>query len=84
MKIGLSTTTIEPSLTHGHIDGIGVYTQNLLSEYQKLNQQVMPVIFPPIRNRKVKPELPQSLVFSCPYSIASLTALFPPLSDVLN
>ena len=30
MRIGLSTTTIEPALTNGKIDGIGVYTRALL------------------------------------------------------
>ncbi len=84
MRIGIGTTTIDPSLTHGHIDGIGVYTRNLLAEYQRLNYQVIPVMFPSIRNLSVKPQLPQSLVFPYPYSIESLTALLTPLGAILN
>ena len=31
LTVGLGTTTIEPGLTGGHVDGIGVYTRALLS-----------------------------------------------------
>lgn len=34
MRIGLSTTHLEPAVNHGRIDGIGVYTQQLLHGYQ--------------------------------------------------
>jgi alpha-1,3-rhamnosyl/mannosyltransferase len=30
LRVGLGTTMIEPALTGGHLDGIGVYTQALL------------------------------------------------------
>ena len=30
IRVGLSTSTIEPTLTHGRLDGIGVYTNALL------------------------------------------------------
>lgn len=30
IQVGISSTKIEPSLTHGHVDGIGVYTAALM------------------------------------------------------
>lgn len=38
MKIGISTTSIEPHLTGGKRDGIGVYTDNLISSLSKLDE----------------------------------------------
>ncbi|MGB6976538.1 MAG: glycosyltransferase family 1 protein [Gammaproteobacteria bacterium] len=37
MRIGISTTTIDPLITQGRMDGIGVYTQNLINYLQKQN-----------------------------------------------
>ncbi len=37
MKIGITTTSIEPHLTGGKRDGIGVYTDNLIASLSKLD-----------------------------------------------
>jgi glycosyltransferase involved in cell wall biosynthesis len=41
MRIGISTTTIDPLITQGQMDGIGVYTQNLMNYLQKQNISVV-------------------------------------------
>ena len=46
MRIGLSTTMLEPSLTRGHIDGIGVYTKHLLQGYRDRGYHVEGRSFP--------------------------------------
>jgi len=53
LKIGLSTTTTEPALTGGHIDGIGVYSQALLRELPQQGVAVAPWSFGPARQLTV-------------------------------
>ncbi len=40
MRIGLSTTTLEPAINKGHLDGIGVYTSRLMEGYVAFGHQV--------------------------------------------
>ncbi|MBS1187392.1 MAG: glycosyltransferase [Burkholderiaceae bacterium] len=47
MRIGLSTTTIEPALTQGKIDGIGVYTRALLQGLPEHGCDVTGFAYPP-------------------------------------
>jgi alpha-1,3-rhamnosyl/mannosyltransferase len=47
MKIGLSTSTLEPYHNRGHIDGIGTYTAHLLDGLKKLELEVVGYAFPP-------------------------------------
>ncbi|SFU88623.1 hypothetical protein/alpha-1,3-rhamnosyl/mannosyltransferase [Pseudoduganella namucuonensis] len=52
MRIGLSTTTIEPALTGGRLDGIGVYTRALLRHLPAAlpaGGAVLPLSFAPVR-----------------------------------
>lgn len=51
MKIGISTTTIEPALTGGHIDGIGVYTNALVTGLPAFGCEVRGMSFPPFSFR---------------------------------
>ncbi|WP_295990482.1 glycosyltransferase family 1 protein [Rugamonas sp.] len=44
-RIGLSTTTIEPSLTGGRLDGIGVYSRALLEHLPAAGCAVVPYSF---------------------------------------
>jgi alpha-1,3-rhamnosyl/mannosyltransferase len=46
MKVGLSTTMIEPALTGGRVDGIGVYTRALQQHLPALGAQVQGFSFP--------------------------------------
>lgn len=47
MRIGLSTTTIEPALNGGRLDGIGVYSQALLRHLPPQGGSVLPLSFAP-------------------------------------
>jgi len=76
MRIGLSCNTIEPLICGGKLDGIGVYTQKLAQELEKAGETVVPVIFPPLKNRNLVPQLDQALMMSQPYTLgAGLSAL---------
>ena len=45
MRIGFGTTALTKGMVSGHIDGIGVYTRNLLEELDKLNVEKTVVNF---------------------------------------
>lgn len=77
MKIGIGSTKLEPSISHGRIDGIGVYVQNLLQQYNKLGLNVLPISFPPAQNPWRKTRLHQSMHFTAPYSLTTIAALTP-------
>ena len=47
MRIGLSTTSIEPALTHGSVDGIGVYTRALLEGLPQSGCKITGFSYPP-------------------------------------
>jgi alpha-1,3-rhamnosyl/mannosyltransferase len=50
IRVGLSTSMVEPSLTKGHLDGIGVYTTALLSGLPASGCAVQGYSFPPLMN----------------------------------
>ncbi len=77
MRIGIGTTKIEPTVCHGNIDGIGVYVQNLLHYYKKLQLDVLPISYPPLIGQH------KTTSFCLPYSLATLAALTP-LKSLLN
>jgi alpha-1,3-rhamnosyl/mannosyltransferase len=47
LRVGLSTTTVEPVLTGGRLDGIGVYSQALLRHLPQAGCPVQPLSFAP-------------------------------------
>lgn len=47
MRIGISTTTIEPALTGGRLDGIGVYSRALVRRLPRQGCAVQPYSFAP-------------------------------------
>jgi glycosyltransferase involved in cell wall biosynthesis len=49
LRVGLGTTMIEPELTKGHLDGIGVYTQALLRHLPQAGCEVLPFSWPRAR-----------------------------------
>lgn len=71
IKVGLSTTMIEPLLTGGRLDGIGVYTQALRQYLPGFDCQVQGFLFPPLSR-------PQARGFSSgqalryPYEVTAL------------
>lgn len=50
MQVGLSTTKMEPVLTHGHLDGIGIYTNTLMQALPHYGCQVQGFSFAPFGN----------------------------------
>ena len=46
VRVGLSTTMIEPAFNHGHVDGIGVYTSALMAELPGAGCEVQGYSFP--------------------------------------
>lgn len=47
LRVGVSTTTIEPVLTHGRLDGIGVYTSALVQGLPRYGCDINGYAFPP-------------------------------------
>lgn len=73
MRIGLSTSVIEPTFSNGRFDGIGVYTSQLKSGFQSSGQVVQGLSFPKLAfSQQV---LTEGKRFSLPYSIAAATSL---------
>ena len=70
-RIGLATTTVEPSLTHGHLDGIGVYSKALLEHLPAAGCTVQGFSFPSLRSRGAR--LPFSVGRRMPHAFATLT-----------
>lgn len=76
MRVGLGTTMIEPGLTGGRLDGIGVYTQALLQHLPQAGCDVTGFSWPRLRGAdggiSVGQAMPQS------FEAASLVDLFTP------
>lgn len=75
LRVGLGTTAIEPALTGGRLDGIGVYTEALLRHLPQAGCTVVPFSWPRARGAatlSVGQALPQS------FGQASLTDLITP------
>ncbi|MYM40216.1 glycosyltransferase family 4 protein [Duganella qianjiadongensis] len=47
LRVGLSTTTLEPALTGGRLDGLGVYSRALLQHLPAAGVEVLPFSFAP-------------------------------------
>jgi glycosyltransferase involved in cell wall biosynthesis len=74
MRIGLSCNAIEPTFSQGKLDGIGNYTQELYQQLKASNDQVVPAIFPHLKNLKPTCELPNAFCFKAPYALAAAAA----------
>ncbi|UGQ45782.1 glycosyltransferase family 4 protein [Massilia endophytica] len=59
-RIGLSTTTTEPGLTGGRLDGIGVYSRALLRYLPQVGCAVQPYSFGPAASLTVGKPMPSS------------------------
>jgi alpha-1,3-rhamnosyl/mannosyltransferase len=51
LRVGLGTTMIEPALTGGHLDGIGVYTQALLRHLPQAGCELATYSWPRVRGQ---------------------------------
>jgi alpha-1,3-rhamnosyl/mannosyltransferase len=76
MRIGLSTTTLEPSLNKGHLDGIGVYTNHLLNGFLARGYHVEGRSFPKfLKSRTAYPLVTGKPFFGSFISLASMALL---------
>jgi glycosyltransferase involved in cell wall biosynthesis len=81
LRVGLSTTTAEPALTGGRLDGLGVYSRALLEHLPHAGVEVLPFSFAPpgdARRLTVGRALPLS------FPLATLGDLILPSSVHLN
>src|SRR5437764_9975353 len=51
LRVGLGTTMIEPALTRGHLDGIGVYTQALRRHLPQAGCELTTYSWPRVRGQ---------------------------------
>lgn len=78
MKIGISTTTIEPALTGGHIDGIGVYTNALVTGLPAFGCEVRGMSFPPFPSQRGLAPFVAGEAFSHSFIVSSLRDILSP------
>jgi alpha-1,3-rhamnosyl/mannosyltransferase len=81
LRVGLSTTMVEPSLTGGRFDGIGVYTRALLDHLPAAGVDVLPFSFAPpggLQQLSVGRALPLS------FPVATLGDMILPASAYLD
>lgn len=76
MRVGLGTTMIEPGLTGGRLDGIGVYTDALLRNLGGAGCAVTPYSYPRLRGDAAAISVGQALPQS--FESATLTDLLTP------
>lgn len=73
MKIGLSTTSIEPGRTGGMLDGLGHYTQHLRDGLRAAGHEVVGYSFPPLLGGRGT--LREGLPMPAPFSLMAAAAL---------
>lgn len=83
MRIGLSCTTIEPALTKGKIDGIGVYTQVLLDQLIQLQHQVKPFSYPSLKNWIKTSSYTDGKIFPLPYQASTIASFLTPSTRLI-
>jgi glycosyltransferase involved in cell wall biosynthesis len=76
MRVGLGTTMIEPGLTGGRLDGIGVYTRALLEHLPQAGCEVSPFSYPRLRGDAGAISIGQAMPQS--FEAASLVDLLTP------
>ena len=76
MRVGLGTTMIEPGLTGGRLDGIGVYTRALLEHLPQAGCEVSPFSYPRLRGDADAISIGQAMPQS--FEAASLVDLLTP------
>lgn len=74
MRIGLSLTTLEPRISEGKVDGIGMYTKNLYETFMRRNEHITPFSFPNTKE-KLTPAFPNGRLLNYSYSLSTLGSL---------
>lgn len=75
IKVGLSTTTIEPAITDGRLDGMGVYTQALINGLPFAGCKVTAYAFPFLTKRSLAKRFSLSTALPFSYPVLSLRDL---------
>ncbi|HJW56691.1 MAG TPA: glycosyltransferase family 1 protein [Burkholderiaceae bacterium] len=78
LHIGLSTSTIEPALTHGRLDGIGVYTKALLQGLPAAGYTVTGFSFSPFGQSKAEQRFSVGHAMPQSYPVLSACDLLTP------
>jgi alpha-1,3-rhamnosyl/mannosyltransferase len=72
LRVGLSATTIEPALTKGHLDGIGVYTSALACGLPEQGCDVQGFSFIPSGKRALSKQLSISRPMTMPFPLTAM------------
>jgi glycosyltransferase involved in cell wall biosynthesis len=79
MHIGFSLTTLEPAISQGKIDGIGMYTKNLYEALLRRNEKITPFSFPNTKG-KMTSAFPNGRLLNYSYMLSTIGSLLSPLS----
>lgn len=79
MRIGLSLTTLEPTISQGKIDGIGMYTKNLYETLLRRHEDITPFSFPNSKEKNIS-AFPRGRMFNYSYSLSTLGSLLSPFT----
>lgn len=79
LRVGLSTTTIEPVLTQGRLDGIGVYTNALMRGLPAAGCTVNGYAFPPLGAPALRQQFAAGAAMSWPFTVSSMQDLLLPV-----
>lgn len=79
MRIGLSLTTLEPTISQGKVDGIGMYTKNLYEALLRRNENITPYSFPNTKKKFIS-AFPNGKMLDYSYSMSTVGSLISPFS----
>jgi glycosyltransferase involved in cell wall biosynthesis len=79
MRIGLSLTTLEPAISAGKIDGIGMYTKNLYEALLRRQENITPYSFPNTKE-KMTSAFPNGRMLKHSYAKSTIGSLLLPFS----
>lgn len=76
VRVGISTTTIEPACNRGHLDGIGVYTGALMTELPDAGCVVQGYSFPQLGKPRLSQQFSAGLPMQRPFEVQTMRDLF--------
>ncbi len=83
MRIGLTCTTIESSISKNKIDGIGTYTKNLYERLSNSQHTVIPYSFPNLYKKPIS-DFKNGKFFPLNYPISTITSFLKPINIAKN
>lgn len=82
IRVGLSSNLVEPALTGGRVDGIGVYTRALLQGLPEFDCQVQAWAYAPLRQPQLARQFKMSRALDNSFEWASIRDLLTPSTVV--